>query len=456
MNERQQLILSEKTSSLLVKFSIPAIVGMLVNALYNLADSIFVANGAGTAEYNGVIATIPVITIIFAVGVGVSQGAAAMASIALGRNDQEEVEKVVGNLYLLVLIASAVFMIAGLFFAEPIAYFFGARGESLEPGAAYAGIMMSGAFFIILGPAVGVMLRAIGEFKEAMIVMIIGVIVNIILDPIFIYDWGLGLGAAGAAWASVIGFAVSVMYVFIHVFRKYPILRPKLHQMKFQGIIFGSILIIGLPGIIRNVTISIATLIFNRFLLSYDPIYLSIFGTYSRISMVIIMPSFGIVQGMMPIIGVNYGAKKYERVREVSKAALAMIHIYLFIFATLLSTIFAKQILSIFIGPDTSNPDLFMSEGIKAFRIMFPMLFFSGFVSVQSAVTQSLGQKIEPTLVSSLRVVVVIPVLYILVRVLDFGIMGVWWAYPIADVIATAISAICFMFTMKRLKRMSA
>ncbi len=456
MEERQQLILNEKTSSLLVKFSTPAIVGMLVNALYNLVDSIFVAQGAGTIEYNGVIATIPVVTVIFAVGVGVSQGAAAMVSIALGKNDQKHVEDVIGNLYLLVLIASVIFLVAGLFFAEPIAHFFGAQGASLAPGKAYAGIMMSGAFFIILGPAVGVILRAIGEFREAMIVMIIGVIVNIILDPIFIYDWGLGLGAAGAAWASVIGFAVSVMYVFVHVYRKYPITRPRLTKMKFNGNISVNILLIGLPGIIRNVTISIAALIFTRFLLNYDPIYLSIFGTYSRISMVIIMPSFGIVQGMMPIIGVNYGAKKYERVREVSKVALAMIHIYLFVFGAVLSTVFARQILGIFVGPDTSDPDLFMSEGVKAFRIMFPMLMFSGFVSVQSAVTQSLGQKVEPTLISSLRVVIVIPVLYFLVNMLDLGIMGVWWAYPIADIISTIISSICFVRTMRRLKRMSA
>ncbi len=454
MDERQQLILSEKTSSLLVKFSIPAIVGMLVNALYNLADSIFVSKGAGTMEYNGVLATVPVVAIIFAVGVGVSQGAAAMVSIELGRNNQEKVEKVIGNLYILVLIASVIFLIAGLFFAEPIAYFFGARGESLTPGAAYAGIMMSGAFFIVLGPSVGVLLRAIGEFREAMIVMIIGVLVNVILDPIFIYDWGLGLGAAGAAWASVIGFAVSVMYIFARIFRKYPILRPHLRNIKFDSSICGNILLIGLPGIIRNVTISIATLIFNRVLLGYDPIYFSIFGTYSRISMVIIMPSFGIVQGMMPIIGVNYGAKKYERVREVSKAALAMVHIYLFVFGAVLSTLFAKQILGLFVGENTLDSEIFISEGVKAFRILFPMIIFSGSVTVQSAVTQSLGQRVEPTLISLLRVVLVIPVLYILVSVLDFGVMGIWWAYPIADIISTIISLTCFVYTMRRLKRL--
>ncbi len=454
MKEKQQFILTEKTSKLLIKFSIPAIVGMLVNAVYNLADSVFVANGAGTAEYNGVLISIPIISIIFAIGVGVSQGAASLVSIAIGQNDYKKVDKVIGNLYVLMIIASIVFFIAGVFFAEPIAYLFGARGDSLAPAAAYARIMMAGAFFVILGPAIGVILRAIGEFNQAMIVMVIGVIVNIILDPIFIYDWGLGMGAAGAAWASVIGFFVSVIYAMLVVFRKTPVLRPKLLQMKFDSTVARNIMLVGLPGVIRNITLSIATLIFNYFLIQYDPIYLSIFGTYTRIAFVIIMPSYGIVQGLMPIVGVNYGAREYKRVRDVSKFALIIVHCYLFVFAVIFSSIFAKQILGIFVGPGTSNPDLFVSEGLKAFRIMLPMLFFSAFVSVQSAITQSLGQKFIPTVISSLRVVLVVPVLFVFTYVFDLGVTAIWWSYPTADIFATIIAGTSFMVTMRRLKKL--
>ncbi len=454
MDDRQQLFLTENTSKLLVKFSIPAIVSMLVNAIYNLVDTIFVANGAGTAEYNGVIIAIPVVTIISAFGIGVSQGAASMISIALGRDNVEEVDDIIGNLYLLIVIASLIFFITGLFFAEPIVYLFGGRGESLAPGVSYARIMMIGSLFMITSSSMCMILRAVGEFKIVMAVVIIGVVVNTILDPILIYDWGFGLGATGAALATLFGNFVSFIFVIVYVFRKVPLFRPKLKNMRLKPRISGDIIVIGLPGIIRNVSVSIATIVFNLVLIGYGPTYLSIFGTFSRVSQILIMPSFGIVQGLRPIAGVNYGAKKYARVREISKAGLIIIHVYLFLFATILATIFSKQILSVFVGPQTSEAELFMSEGVRAFRIMLPMLVLSSTVRVQSAVTQSLGEKIRPTIIASLRVVLVIPILLILEYAFDLGITGVWLAYPIADVISTIISGISFASTMKMLRKL--
>ncbi len=455
MDDRQQLLLTENTNKLLIKFSFPAVVSMLVNAIYNLVDTIFVAKGAGTEEFNGVIIAIPVITIISAFGIGLSQGAGSMISIALGRNREDEVEDIIGNLYLQILVASLVFFVIGIFFAEQIVYLFGGRGESLAPGVSYARIMMIGSLFMISSSAICMILRAIGEFRIVMIVVILGVVVNIILDPILIYDWGLDLGAAGAAYATLIGNVVSLIFVITYVFRKVPIFRPKIQKMKFNFNIASNILVIGLPGIIRNVTVSIATIAFNVVLIGYGPTYLSIFGTFTRVSQILIMPTFGIVQGLRPIAGVNYGAKKYDRVRKISKAGLISIHVYLLVFSTIIATIFAEQILGVFVGPETAESELFMSEGLIALQIMLPMLVFSSTVRVQSAVTQSLGEKIRPTIIASLRVVLVIPILFALEYGFDIGITGVWLAYPIADVLSTIISGISFANTMRMLKQLA-
>ncbi len=449
MENKTSEILTDRTRNLLLKFSIPAVVGMLVNALYNLADSLFVAIFASGNEYAGLNIGAPLAMLIFAFGIGVGQGAASLMSIYVGKGEDKEVENTAGVMYFMVIAMSVIFGLVGFFFAENLAVFFGAKGEVVEPASEYMRVFMVGSFFIFFSQAGNNTLRAVGEFRLATIAMVLGIITNVILDPFFIADWGLGLGAAGAAWASIIGYIVTTLFYVFFVFIKVPAIRFKLTKLNPNPQRMYDIFFVGLPGLVRNLALSVVMLAFNQ-ALKGDTMYINIYGTFNKVSYVLLMPSYGIIQGMMPIAGVNYGAGKGDRVKSVTKESNIAVHVYLLLSGLLFGILLAGPILTGFAGSgDPAYTESFVKEGRIAFAIMMPALTLMGMQLVMSSLLQALESKYISLAVASLRVVLVIPFMYMLAPIDNY--IGIWLALPLADFVTAIVSSILYYRLSKKL-----
>ncbi len=449
MESKKTEILTQNTRSLLIKFSIPAVVGMIVNALYNLVDTLFVAIFASSNELAGLNIGAPLVMLIFAFGIGVGQGAASLISIAVGKGEDDEIENTAGVMYFMVIIMSVLFGFAGFFFAENIAVIFGAKGEVVNPATEYIQIFMIGSFFIFFSQAGNNTLRAVGQFRLATIAMVLGIITNVILDPIFIAEWGLGLGAAGAAWASVIGYIVTTLFYVCFVFMKVPSIRFRITKVKFNPQRMYDIFFIGLPGLIRNLALSLIMIAFNM-ALNDDTMYVNIYGVFNKVSYVLLMPSYGIIQGMMPIAGANYGANNGDRVKSVTKESNIAVHLYLIISGLLIGVVLAGPILTGFTGSaDEVYAQNFVKEGKIAFAIMMPALALMGLQLVMSSLLQALGSKYVSLFVASLRVILMIPLMYLLSPIDNY--IGIWLALPIADLITAIVCGVLYIRLFKKM-----
>ncbi len=449
MESKATEILSVKTSSLLYKFSVPAVVGMLVNALYNLVDSLFVSIFASGTEYAGLNIGAPLAMLIFAFGIGVGQGAASLISIAVGKGKEEDIEKISGVMYFMVIAMSVIFGVVGFLFADKLAVIFGATGAVVDPATEYIRVFMVGSFFIFFSQAGNNTLRAVGQFRLATIAMVLGIMTNVILDPFFIADWGLGLGAAGAAWASIIGYIVTSLFYICFVFIKVPSIRFRFTKLSPSTKGMYDIFFVGLPGLIRNLALSLIMIIFNK-ALNDSIMYVNIYGTFNKVSYVLLMPSYGIIQGMMPIAGVNYGAGKNDRVKSVTKETNIAVHVYLLLSGLLIGILLAGPILTGFAGNgDEAYITEFVKEGKVAFAIMMPLLTLMGLQLVMSSLLQALGFKYISLFVASIRVVLLIPIIYVFGR--NWGHVGIWFALPAADLITAFVSYILYYKLMKKL-----
>ncbi len=449
MANNDTMILSESTRSLLIKFSIPAVIGMLVNALYNLVDTLFVAIFATGTEFAGLNIGAPLIMLIFAFGIGIGQGAASLISIAVGKGEKEEIEKITGVMYFMVIAMSFIFGLAGFFFSDVLAGFFGAKGDVVAPATEYIKVFMVGSFFIFFSQAGNNTLRAVGQFRLATIAMVLGILTNVVLDPFFIADWGLGLGAAGAAWASIIGYIVTTLFYVFFVFIKVPEIRFKVTKLSPNVQRMYEIFFVGLPGLVRNLALSLVIIAFNR-ALNADEMYINIYGTFNKVSYVLLMPSYGIIQGMMPIAGVNYGAGKTERVKSVTKESNIAVNIYLLLSGLLIGVLLAGPILTGFAGDggSTYTASEFISKGKIAFAIMMPALTLMGIQLVMSSLLQALGSKYVSLFLASLRVILVVPLMYMLAPMDDY--IGIWLALPIADLLTGVVSFVIYFRISKK------
>ncbi len=449
MENKTSEILTESTRSLLIKFSIPAVIGMLVNALYNLADSLFVAIFASGSEFAGLNIGAPLAMLIFAFGIGVGQGAASLMSIAVGKGEDKEVEEIAGVMYFMVIAMSVLFGLAGFFFADKLAVLFGAKGEVIVPATEYIRIFMVGSFFIFFSQAGNNTLRAVGEFRLATIAMLLGIITNVVLDPFFIAEWGLGLGAAGAAWASIIGYIVTTLFYVLFVFAKVPAIRFRITKVVPDAQRMYDIFFVGLPGLVRNLALSIVMIAFN-YALRDDVMYINIYGTFNKVSYVLLMPSYGIIQGLMPIAGVNYGAGKGDRVKSVTRESNIAVHVYLLLSGVLFGLILAGPILAGFSGSaDPEYAKNFIREGKIAFGIMMPLLTLMGMQLVMSSLLQALEFKYTSLMVASLRVVLLIPFMYLLAPIDNY--IGIWLALPLADLVTAIVSGVIYIKLTKKM-----
>jgi putative MATE family efflux protein len=425
----------EKIGKLLMKFSIPAIVGMLVNALYNIIDRVFVGRGVEPLAISGITFVFPIMTIIMAFGMLVGIGATSLISIRLGQKNKEEAENILSNTVVLLFIVSIIVTIIGLTFSTPMIQFFGAKGKVFDYAKEFITIILFGTTAQVVSFGLNNVIRADGKPKIAMATMLIGACINCVLNPLFIFVFHFGI--RGSALATVISQTVSMIWVLAYFFSDKSMLKIRRKYLKLDKSIVLGIFAIGLSPFLMQIAASVVSAMFNTSLKKYGgDISVAAMGTINAVAMLILMPVFGINQGVQPIIGYNYGAKQYDRVKKALRLAIYS--------ATAITTtgfilieLFPTAIISLFSSNDVSFIDV-GSHGIRIFLMMLPVL---GFQIVSSNYFQATGRPKYSIFLSLIRqVIVLIPLIFILPGL--FQLNGIWVSGPLSDFIASVVTAI--------------
>ncbi|MBU3177911.1 MATE family efflux transporter [Clostridium estertheticum] len=438
---------TEKVGSLLWKFSIPAIIGMLVNALYSVVDRIFIGRGVpDPLALSGVAITFPITNVIMAFGMLVGIGGAAVVSIKLGQNKKEDAEKILGNAFVLVVIMSIVVSIIGLIFLEPILVLLGADPSTMPYAKPFGFIILLGVILQNLGFGMNPFIRSEGNALMAMVTMLIGAILNFILNPIFIF--GLHMGVVGSALATIISQAVCSIWVLLYFLRGKSVLKLRRKNMKLQMKVVKEILEIGMSPFIMQMAAGLITVTFNKSLKKYGgPLSIGAFSLINSINMLIMMPIFGLNQGAQPIIGYNYGAKNYKRVKLALKYA-AIIATIMSIVGFVIVELFSVQIISVFNNTDKELIDL-GSRGIRIFLIMLPLI---GSQVVFTNYFQAVGKAKISIFLSLLRqIIVLLPLILLMPNF--FKLDGIWMSGPTSDFISFIITTIIIVAEIKRMNK---
>ncbi len=436
----------EKVSKLLVRFSGPAIIGMLINGLYNVVDRIFIGNGVGFLGIAGITIAFPIMIIIMACAMLIGMGANSLISIRLGEQKKEEAELIVGNAMVLLITISIVVSGLGLLFINPLLKLFGSSEAILPYAKEYLQVILWGTVFQSIGFGMNSFIRAEGNPKIAMNTMLIGAILNIILDPIFIFvfKWGI----RGAALATVISQAASAIWVLYHFFGGRSVLKIYVKNLKLHRSTVIKIITLGLAPFSMQLVSSVLSVIMNRSLNTYGgDVSISGMGIVTSIMTLLLLPIYGINQGAQPIIGYNYGAGKFDRVKETLKLAV-LAATCIVTFGYILIRVFPLQLITLFNKEEVEM----IAFGTRALKIYLMLLPIVGFQMVGSNYFQAVGKPKQSAILSlSRQCLILIPALLILPRI--FKLDGVLMAGPLADGLSTIMTGIWLSFEFKNLSK---
>ena len=456
MNENQTFLGTEKITKLMVKFSVPCVLSLLVSALYNIVDQIFIGNSELSALGNaatGVVFPIFIIAQAFAWCFG--DGCAAYLNICQGRNDTGSAHKSIGTGITVTLICSLILMAVFYPLKTPLLTLFGASENSIGMAAEYFTLIL--AFFPVymLSNMMNAVIRADGTPARSMASMLAGALTNIILDPVFIF--GMHMGMTGAALATVIGQTVSFVITLVYFFRTKTFRLQKksfVPDMK----VFATAVQLGMSSFVTQMTIVIISLVCNIMLAKYGAasqygvdIPIAIIGIESKVFTVVINLVVGIVLGCQPIISYNMGAGRYDRVRELYRKIL-FCTIAIGIASTLLFELAPRAVVGMFVTPaNIPNPEDYWQFGEMTFRIFLSLVTFTCTVKMSSIFFQAVGKPLRAVAASMIRdIVCFIPLIIILPRF--FGIKGILYAAPCADLIAIIVAAILTVTFMKTIR----
>lgn len=437
----------QSVGRLLWHYSLPAVVGMLVQALYNVVDRIFIGQWAGPAAFTGLTVTFPLMNIATAMGVLVGAGACARISIALGRKELPLAGQILGNAFVLTFLNAAIYLAGMGLFLEPLLRAFGASDVTLPYARSYILILMPGLLLTNVAFSLNNIMRSTGYPRKAMMTMLIGAAVNLVLDPIFIRV--LDMGIAGAALATDIAMAVSALFVLRHFVTPGVTIGFRRHIYRLKWPIVAGILSIGAAPAIINAASCFINAFVNRALVQYaaDPDTAigaaGIFVTFTSLSITI---TLGICQGMQPIVGYNYGAGNIQRLTRT------------FWLATAVGTVFT--LLPEIIGlswPDAialafSDDAALRAETVVALRHSLWAFGVVGFQMMITSLFQSLGQAGKSIFLGLVRqVIFLLPLLWILPQAL--GVEGVWLSFPTSDVFSTLTAIVMLVLQLRQLRR---
>ncbi len=441
----------KKISSLLAGFAIPSIIAMLVSSLYNVVDQIFIGQNVGYLGNAATNVAFPLTTICMAITLTIAIGTAAQYSLFLGQKDEEKAAATVGSGICLMLLFGFVYAVLISVFHEPLLRAFGATDNVFPYAVEYTRITAIGMPFIVIMNGMSSIARADGSPMYSMTAMVIGAIVNTVLDYFFVVVFGMGVG--GAAWATVIGQVVSAVFGLIYLKKLKRIVLKKrhfsinLHQT-------GRTCLMGMSNGLTQLAITVLQIVINRSLVYYgglsvygEDIPLAASGIVMKINAIVLAVIIGIVQGMQPIVGFNYGAKKYDRVKEVYKLAVIS-ELTITIIGEAIFQLFPQQVLSIFGSGE--NEQLYFDFAVMFMRIFLCLLPLTGIQMISSNFFAAIGKPIKGAMLSLTRqIFFLIPL--ILILPLFFGIEGIIYASPAADVISFITVMIFIVMEMKNM-----
>ena len=423
-------------NKLLLSMSVPMMISMLVQALYNIVDSIFVAQISENA-FTALSLAFPAQTLMIAVATGTGVGINALLSKSLGEKNFERANKTARNGIFLAICGFVVFAILGIFLSRQFFLWQTDVMEIVDYGTQYLSICCICSFGLFIEITMEKLLQSTGRTVLSMTTQMIGAVLNIILDPILIFGWfGLpAMGVAGAAIATVIGQIIAAIIAIILNVKKNQEINISLKGFRPSKKIIKKIYAVGLPSIIMASIGSAMTFMMNKILIAFTTTATAVFGAYFRLQSFIFMPVFGLNNGMVPIVAYNYGARKKDRIIKTIKLSVCYA-VSLMLIGLAIFWIFPETLLGFF-----EASDMMLEIGVPALQTISLSFIFAGFSIITLSVCQALGHGFMGLVVSVVRqLVVLVPVAYLLSRT---GVLSaIWWAFPIAEVVAVSLAAI--------------
>ena len=438
--------------SLIIKLSIPAILAQIVNLFYNVVDRIYIGHmeDVGTVALTGVGLCVPVITLISAFTMLVAQGGAPRAAIEMGKGDIKKAEKILGNCFVLLILFAIVLTILFMMFGEKFLMLFGASEDTIIYALPYMQIYSAGSIFVMISLGLNMFITTQGFTKISMATVLIGAVCNIVLDPIFIFVFDMGV--SGAAIATIISQSVSAVWVLCFLLGKKTKLRIRKENLLPSGKILAPVLALGISPFIMNATEAVINIAFNSSLQKYGgDIAVGAMTICTTVFQLAWVPAQGIGQGAQPIISFNYGAKNADRVKQAFKAFLIICFSYVFIFGMAIE-LFPQ----FFIGIFNDNPEL-VETATWTIRLYGCAMVFFG---IQMAVQQTfiaLGKAKASLFIACLRkVILLVPLIYILPNFFENKVFAVFLAEPVSDAISIITASVVFFFVFrKEMKQLS-
>lgn len=423
----------EKISKLLIKYSVPAILSMLITSLYNIVDRAFIGaiKDVGPLAIAGLGVTMPIFTLIVSFGVLISMGATTNIAIKLGEGNRKEAEKYLGNAFIFSIIVALAIMVIGLSFINPILKIFGASSDTIIYAKEYISVILIGSVSCITGFTLNNIIRVDGSPKFAARTMILGCLINVVLDPLFIFTFNMGI--RGAAIATVLTQVIVFIVIIGYFFSDKSTMKLKRENFRLEIRTVKKIILLGIAPFLMEIATSFVSLIMNNSLKIYGgDLAIGAMTAVTSIVLIFIMPIFGINQGVQTIIGYNYGAKKYKRAKDSLKLAILYSTI-ISVIGFILIEIFPKIFISIF-STDSELMNIAIG-GLRVYALTLPLI---GVILIGPAYFQAIGKVKQSMFLSILRqVIVLIPVLYVLPKFINLN--GVWVAQPITDIISAVI-----------------
>lgn len=435
---------TEKISKLLRQYAVPAIIAMTASSLYNMVDSIFIGHGVGKFAIAGLALTFPMMNLGAAFGALVGVGASATISMLLGQKNYEMAQKVLGNVVTLNLIIGLVYTIVFLIFLYPILYFFGASENTIGYARDYMKVILYGNIITHMYLGLNAVMRSAGLPRKAMMATIYTVIINTVLDPLFIYvfDWGI----KGAAWATIIAQTSALIWITRIFSDKNLVIHFKRGIFKLKSRIVKDVISIGMSPFFMNTAACLIVILINQGLQRHGgDLAIGAYGIVNRISFVFVMIVMGLNQGMQPIAGYNFGAREFQRVDRVLKLTIFCATAIMTL-GFLVAELFPRQLVMIF----TTDEEL-IQHSISGMRIVFMMFPIIGFQMVTSNFFQSVGMAGKAIFLSLTRqLLFLLPCLLILPHF--FQTNGIWMSMPVADALSSIVSFFMLYSQIKKFK----
>ncbi len=451
--EEKNILGSQGIAKLILKFALPSIIALLVNSLYNIVDQIFIGQKIGMIGNAATSVIFPIIVVSMAFASCIAEGGAAYLSLKLGAGQNRHAEKIVGNVIFMLIVSSITMTILSFIFFKPLLYFLGATDASYPYARSYTAILLIGLPFALIGMGINSIIRADGSPRYAMVSMITGALINIILDYIFIFkfDWEI----EGAAWATVIGEVVSFLITIAYL-PKFKNVQFRVKIIKFKNEVAKRIITYGVSNFVIQSAITLVIILYNNSLKKYgalsiygSDIPLAAYGISAKMNQIFLSIAIGISIGLQPIVGFNYGAGNYKRVKQAFSYSV-IIALSMGIILGSIVEIFPQIFVNMFGGVDNQLYKEFATYSLRA-------IFSSAlFVAVQIVITSFFRAMGKPWLatISALSrfTIFLIPSIYFLPKF--FGLKGVLFATPVADLLATILAIFMVYYQIKRINRL--